>query len=993
MAQKRCFGCMQLKENSPVCEHCGFNEFAQNESHQLPLGTVLRNQYLVGKCLGQGGFGITYLGWDLNLDIPIAIKEYYPNSIVNRDTAQSLALTGVATNMMDLYVSTRQRFLREAKVLAMLRNVPNIVQVHNFFEENNTAYIIMEYVKGIDLRRYMNLRGGRLSVDETLAILKPVMQALQRVHDFEIVHRDISPDNIMMMPDGTAKLLDFGAVRNVESADAEQELQHSTEAILKHGFAPMEQYQKRGALGPWTDEYAMCATVYYCLTGRVPPDAPQRMMEDVHPAWEKIPGLSPQQIQVLEKGMSLRAKDRYASVSDLMEALYGPDRTQSPVTSYVPEPVPVTRAVDPIGATKPVEPAAAQSGEAEIPAYTAPMMTAPVEHVELPQEKKKGKGGLIAGLAVVAVLLVAGFVALGILPKPEVHTPPATEAPVITTEAPETTAPVETTEATEPLPVWYDNVLMVQNTDRSRVFGTELARTQIKSITFRDSTAGAPADAWDVSKAQDGSVLMWCENDIYFLKDLIIAADGGINASNTVGMFLQFINLESVDFGNAFHTDYAVDFTEMFLNCENLKALDLSSFQTGNVTHMTSMFEECGKLTYVNMNGWDTSNVTDMWGMFYGCDNMGDLEIKDWDITYITSYDSFLNKVKTINGRPWEEFFMYRDFRFENDEANAGQPWADNILMAQKLGAINFRGQGADSTIPAFGTNIARGSIQSVTFLDSLSGAPAETWDVSAAQDGGVLAWAALDSATGKYDFYIAGEGGVRAGQCVDLFAEFTNLKTVNFGTAFHVEGIKHVGNFGWYDIEEADMTHFNLSSATNLSGLFSGRADITKLDLSGWDVSNVTDMSAMFSGCQNLTELNLSGWDVSNVTYMNSMFSNCRELNALDISGWDTSNVTDMVSMFYHCDSLTEMDLSGWDVSNVTDMASMFRFCDSLTEMDLSAWDVSNVTNMRAMFQYCNSLTSLDLSAWDISRVEWYESFMDDGDTINGQPWEEFFQ
>jgi serine/threonine protein kinase len=262
------------------------------------------------------------------------------------------------------------------------------------------------------------------------------MEALARVHDCEIVHRDISPDNIMMMADGTAKLLDFGAVRNIESMDADQDLQHSTEAILKHGFAPMEQYQKRGALGPWTDEYAMCATVYYCLTGRVPPDAPQRMMEDVHPAWEKIPGLSSSQRMVLEKGMSLRGKDRYPNVRELMAALYGQE----------PQP-----AAEPIMATKPVQPmemtAPEPVEEAEVPAYTAPMMTAPVEHVELPVQKKK-RGGLIAGLVAAAVLLVAGFVALGILPKPEVHEPPAEEAPVIATEAPETTAPVETTEAT-----------------------------------------------------------------------------------------------------------------------------------------------------------------------------------------------------------------------------------------------------------------------------------------------------------------------------------------------------------------------------------------------------------------------------------------------------------------------------------------------------------------------------------------------------------------
>lgn len=689
MAQKRCFGCMQLKENSPVCEHCGFNEYAQNESHQLPLGTVLRQQYMVGKALGQGGFGITYLGWDLNLDIPIAIKEYYPNSIVNRDATHNPALTGVASNMTELYISTRQRFLREAKVLAKLRNVPNIVQVHNFFEENNTAYIIMEYVKGIDLRRYMNLRGGRLSVEETLTILKPVMQALSRVHEFEIVHRDISPDNIMMMPDGTAKLLDFGAVRNVENADTEKELQQSTEAILKHGFAPMEQYQKRGALGPWTDEYAMCATIYYCLTGRVPPDAPQRMMEDVHPAWEKIPGLTARQIQILEKGMALRAKDRFASISELMQALYA---APTPAPVFEPEPIQVTKPVAPI----------APEPELEEPVYTAPIVTRPLDPPDEVLQRKKPVG-LIAALALVAVLLVAGFVALGILPKPEVHEPPAAEAPVITTKAPETTAPpVTTTEAMETTapPVttteapeidsdaWKDNVLMAQTdggraTASSPVFGTPITRGSVKSITFLDTLKDAPkANIWDVSEAQDGSVMAWAyqSGDKY---DMYIAAEGGINAKNCAYMFSYFTGLSIIDFGNSFRTDQAVGMPFMFNHCDQLRQIDVSTFNTSKVKNMDAMFESCavqkldlsswdtsevtniaslvsncGKLTEIDLTGWNTSKVTNMSWMFWNCGALTDLDMSGWDVSKVENYENFSNYDITINGKPWIEFFQ-----------------------------------------------------------------------------------------------------------------------------------------------------------------------------------------------------------------------------------------------------------------------------------------------------------------------------------------------
>ena len=236
-----------------VCEHCGNDAARNNLPHQLPMGTVLREQYLIGRVLGQGGFGITYLGWDLNLDMPIAVKEYYPNSFVSRDCTQSLTVASTGGEGGAFFESARERFLREARTLAKLRNIPSIVHIHNFFGANNTAYIVMEYVEGVNLKDFIRLRAGRITVQEIFSILRPVMDALCKVHELGIVHRDISPDNIMILRDGSAKLLDFGAVREVENADVDKILTKSTEAILKHGFAPIEQYQTRGGLGPWTD--------------------------------------------------------------------------------------------------------------------------------------------------------------------------------------------------------------------------------------------------------------------------------------------------------------------------------------------------------------------------------------------------------------------------------------------------------------------------------------------------------------------------------------------------------------------------------------------------------------------------------------------------------------------------------------------------------------------------------------------------------------------
>lgn len=335
MESKRCLGCMNLKSNRSVCEICGYDENMQNEIHQLPTGTVLKEQYLIGRVLGQGGFGITYLGWDLYLDIPVAIKEYFPGGIVMRETSVSLDVVSYSGDDGNRFHSNKERFLREAKMLARFSQVPEIVQVRNFFLANNTAYIVMEYVDGITLKEYVRRHGGKLSVSETLSLMEPVIKGLGKVHKSGLVHRDISPDNIMMTPEGQIKLLDFGAVRDVGDADVNHPLTKSTEAILKQGFAPIEQYQNRGSLGPWTDIYALCATIYYCLAGKVPPDAPARLLDDEEVDFRGLESeLTKQQIKALEKGMELRAQVRFSSMDQLHKALYEVEE-ELPVTVMV----------------------------------------------------------------------------------------------------------------------------------------------------------------------------------------------------------------------------------------------------------------------------------------------------------------------------------------------------------------------------------------------------------------------------------------------------------------------------------------------------------------------------------------------------------------------------------------------------------------------------------------------------------------------------------
>ena len=418
MELHRCPGCMGTTENA-VCERCGWPLGKNNEIHQLPVGTKLRGQYSVGRVLGQGGFGITYLGWDDYLDLPVAIKEFYPNAMVARECSVGNTVHCITEQVLPNYGVSKERFLREAKALAKLREVPEVVDIYAFFEENGTAYIIMEYVKGTDLATYIDRTGGRLSPEETFRILKPVMAALDKVHQADLVHRDISPDNIMLHPRGGAKLLDFGAVRQVEDAQIGVELARSTEAILKHGFAPAEQYKSRGDLGPWSDEYAMCATVYYCLTGRVPPQAVERMLEEAEVSFD-IPGLPKHQQKALEKGMAIRAKDRHGSMKKLMDALFPaevPAPAPAPVKNEpVPAPAPAPKPVPapaPAPAPKPAPaptPVPAQGSAPEVRPASA--VKEPVQKVSEARpvtgavDKKKLAWAAAAILAVVLVVML-----------------------------------------------------------------------------------------------------------------------------------------------------------------------------------------------------------------------------------------------------------------------------------------------------------------------------------------------------------------------------------------------------------------------------------------------------------------------------------------------------------------------------------------------------------------------------------------------------------
>ena len=590
-----------LAAGETFCSECGRPYGSvETEPFALKPGTILDGKYLVGEMLGQGGFGITYIGFDLLLEQKVAIKEYYPMStgMVSRENSTTVVWSSAVMQKSGMEKGF-DSFLKGARKMAKLGGIPGVVGVKSVFIQNETAYIVMDFIEGETLLKKLQ-REGPMDYGTCISLMTPIMQALAEVHKHGIIHRDISPDNIMVQSDGKLILLDLGAAKDLDIQGKDGNVQ-SSQMVAKHGFSPVEQYGQAGKIGPWTDVYAMAATIYYCCTGVLPPSATDRTIGDTLTC---RPRLTKEEFDVLAFCMSVLPQNRPQNMDALLQIVTHPAGKTPPVRD-----VPKTEPVRP--ETRNLQPPKPDPGR-PLPKWLIP--------------------GIAAAVAVIALIISVGSGGKKSSPAPSVKAPAAQT--VATEPAPTAPMEVRTMAAAE---LAFDEDAFFWGQER-------YMRKDVKTLTFQSSLQNVPSSAWDVSEAGDGSVLAWMDNG-----DLYVAADGAIAPNSDASwLFHKFVNLKTINFGNCFVTSSVTRMSGMFGGCSSLTGLDLSCFETSAVTDMYGVFSSCGSLTHLDLTSFDTSNVTDMSSMFDGCRSLTSLDLTSFDTSSVTDMGSMFNDCMSL---------------------------------------------------------------------------------------------------------------------------------------------------------------------------------------------------------------------------------------------------------------------------------------------------------------------------------------------------------
>ncbi|MCD8133554.1 MAG: BspA family leucine-rich repeat surface protein [Clostridiales bacterium] len=913
----KCTKCMMdLGEGVLFCPHCGYDQQREEQpANALRRNTILRGRYLVGNVIGQGGFGITYVGFDLVLEMKVAIKEYYPSATASRTGSHSSRIQW-DTRDEEEQAKGIARFVKEAQRMAKLDAVPSIVRVWDVFQENDTAYIVMDFVEGVTLNRYIKDHGVMHWTD-CFALLEPLLESLAVMHDRGFIHRDISPDNIMVQPDGTARLLDMGAAVDVSAAQGQASM-----AVAKKHFSAPEQYTQSAALGSWSDVYGMAATMYYCLTGKVIPEAMER-------SFNKVPIQFP---------------------------------AEYPMPSHV---------------------AAALTGalELETNARTRDMREFKRQLASLtppPPAKKIAKIILVPVFALIALCIILGGVnrvsssgthtlmsdslveydddIYYVLGSEEWRRDEITSVTFLDTRADEPDDSWDVSDEQDgSVKAWVDE------SDGADLYiaakgGVILPEDCEDLFNYYENMTEIDLTGVDTSNVTSmNGMFYYCHS----LEALDVSGFDTSNVTDMAFMFSYCIGLTSLDV-SGFDTSSVTDMMAMFY-CTGLTSLDLSTFDTSAVTRLNYMFAYSSALTQVNTDGFDLSNAETMLYMYAGCTNLSKnvlMSVSDDDSSsdpvfgsdWVREQISTVTFLSTLEDEP--------DDSWDVSEAGDGsvKAWMtesgdDCNLYIAADGGVRLP---ADSGY-LFGNYLYTSSI-----------------DMAGVDTSGVVDMSYMFYKTDLTELDVSGFDTSNVQSMEGMFSGclyLTELDVSGFDTS-NVQNME--GMFSDCRVlTSLDVGGFDTLNVTDMSYMFHACYELTSLDVSGFDTSNVTDMSHMFCYCTELQEADVSNFNTSRVTDMSNLFENCKSLTVIDVSGFDTSNVTDMSSMFSLCASVKELDVSGFDTSQVTSMSCMFDFAQgcSLTELDITGFDTSQVTNMRCMFLGC-TVTDLSVDDFDTSNV-----------------------
>ncbi|CVI72482.1 Serine/threonine-protein kinase PknL [Clostridiales bacterium CHKCI001] len=664
MKRNLCIGCMKEKNLDGPCPYCGLDEVQYKPSlHHLNPNTILNETYLVGKVLEEDQFGITYIGWDLKRERKLAIKEYYPNRYVVRKLDDPIIIVKEAEEV--IYEDGLHKFIEEAEGLKKFQNLPGIVSINDCFKENQTAYMVMEFIEGITLTQVLKKNDEKLSVDVVMRMMEPIITSLSAIHRAGIIHRNIHPDNILVSGSGVAKLINFASVRSFI-----MEKERSFSMVLNPGYAPEEQYRSRGEQGAWTDVYLLCATIYRVITGVVPEEALERRYEDQI----KLPSafdiqISKQQERCLMKGLAILKQDRYQTMDELHRGIY---------EGYWP---------------REKKPNTEQEKVAEGQNYGV------IKEHEFHGRRKVFPNKVIPVAAVCILLLAVGTWKIN-KDKQDVVLRNNSQGSQLghiesekTSELERETRAEESTNKTEhikeeketnteketskPQKQITENRTLIADsyTDKSKkttVLGSKIERKEILTITFLDDLKEIPKKAWDVSEDKNEAVMAWTEKngDGY---DLYIAANGKITANQSCKeLFAGYENVKEIEFNDCFDTSNTTDMRAMFKGCKELNSLDLSSLDTSKVVGMGEMFYQCEKLKKLDLSEFNTSKVINMAWMFFECMNLTDLDISEFDTSNVTHMEGMFNACKKLESLDVSSFdtskvtnmeFMFGDCR------------------------------------------------------------------------------------------------------------------------------------------------------------------------------------------------------------------------------------------------------------------------------------------------------------------------------------------